>query len=103
MADIILKNVAFPKDEDVLIVDIYSDQKAFCYSWSATWVDAIPAADVAPVRHGVWVPTPCPGIENGYLVVCSKCKAEIYVSNDFNPSNYCPNCGTQMDGGVDDA
>lgn len=60
MADIILKNVAFPKDEDVLLVDIHSDQKAFCYSWSATWVEAIPAADVAPVRHGRWIETTQP-------------------------------------------
>lgn len=62
----------------------------------AEQIKKIPSADVAPVRHGVWIPTPCPGIENAYLVVCSKCKAEIYVSNDFNPSNFCPNCGADM-------
>jgi predicted RNA-binding Zn-ribbon protein involved in translation (DUF1610 family) len=71
-------------DHDVPVIDVEN-------------IEALPAADVAPVRHGVWVPTPCPGIENGYLVVCSKCKAEIYVANDFNPSNYCPNCGAKMD------
>lgn len=61
-------------------------------------VQAIPAADVAQVRHGAWIPSPCPGIENGYLVVCSKCSLEVYISNDCEPTNYCPNCGAKMRG-----
>lgn len=102
MADIILKNVAFPKDEDVLLVDVHSDQKAFCYSRSVTWVDAIPAADVAPVKHGRWKLEE--NWETGYGVyvhVCTACNAITPVN--VSRYKYCPNCGAKMDGGVDDA
>lgn len=53
----------------------------------------IPAADVAPVRHGKWVKT-----NNGvcYWHECSLCHERQYKSEWF--SNYCPNCGAKMDG-----
>ena len=59
-------------------------------------VDAIPAADVAPVRHGRWeCGKPCP--------VCGENRfkgldADIWA--DWEPP-YCPNCGAKMDGGAD--
>lgn len=71
---------------------------------------SIPAADVAPVVHGVWIPVheseisgwnpEVAGIDpiGGYI--CSACKNEaIYDCNDkFVLSDYCPNCGARMDG-----
>lgn len=86
---------------------------------SATMTDAkrlladMPAADVAPVVHGVWIPVheseisgwnpEVAGIDpiDGYI--CSACKNEaIYDCNDkFVLSDYCPNCGARMDGGSD--
>lgn len=59
-------------------------------------VDKVPAADVAPVRHGRWewdtkglYPKP----------LCSRCQYEPYRasnhSSDLPP--YCPNCGAKMD------
>lgn len=70
----------------------------------------VPAADVAPVVHGVWIPVheseisgwnpEVAGIDpiGGYI--CSACKNEaIYDCNDkFVLSDYCPNCGARMDG-----
>ena len=56
----------------------------------------IPAADVAPVRHGRWkCNKPCP--------VCGGDRfegldADIWA--DWEPP-YCPNCGAKMDGGAD--
>lgn len=56
----------------------------------------IPAADVAPVRHGRWkCNKPCP--------VCGGDRfegldADIWA--DWEPP-YCPNCGAKMDGGTD--
>ena len=47
-------------------------------------IEAVPAADVAPVRHGRW-------LEDG---TCSKCRCDIPVMED----KYCPNCGAMMDG-----
>lgn len=64
-------------------------------------VDAIPAADVAPVRHGRWVHE---HISEGYAwVICSECEAVIHKILINKRLNYCPNCGARMDGGVDHA
>lgn len=63
-------------------------------------VDAIPAADVAPVRHGRWVHE---HISEGYAwVICSECEAVIHKILINKRLNYCPNCGSKMDGGFDD-
>ena len=56
----------------------------------------IPAADVAPVRHGRWkCNKPCP--------VCGEDRFEWLDADiwaDWEPP-YCPNCGAKMDGGAD--
>lgn len=73
-------------------------------------VDAQPAADVALVVHGLWMPIResemtgwDPAVAGrdpigGYI--CSVCKEEaVYDCNDeFVLSKYCPNCGAKMDG-----
>ena len=73
----------------------------------------VPAADVAPVVHGIWIPVheseisgwnpEVAGIDpiDGYI--CSACKNEaVYDCNDkFVLSDYCPWCGAKMDGGSD--
>ena len=50
-------------------------------------VDAIPSADVAPVRHGRWLHR-----KNG-VAYCSECKIDTVEDE----TNYCPNCGCMMD------
>ena len=70
---------------------------SFAESYDAFAVDcilkAIPAADVAPVRHGRWERT----AEGAAL--CTACKRKM------NPSQYgyafCSLCGAKMDGGAD--
>ena len=47
----------------------------------------IPAADVAPVRHGRWL------LDGS----CSECLANPLTTH----KKYCPNCGAKMDGGAD--
>ena len=61
-------------------------------SVAAMFADSIPAADVAPVRHGRW------GNYDPYLdgYRCSCCKL-VHRSC----TAYCPNCGAKMDGGAD--
>ena len=51
-------------------------------------LDEIPAADVAPVVHGRWVPDKNGGIR------CSACEKRptLLVKTDF-----CPRCGAKMD------
>ena len=76
-------------------------------------IKGMKAADVAPVRHGRWI--------DGH---CSECGAEatfttwtepvydydweenLYYShdeihNEYNETNYCPNCGAKLDGDKD--
>ena len=56
-------------------------------------IDEIPAADVAPVRHGRWI---MHDDEFGLTCECSACHIET-----MGDGNYCPNCGAKMDGGAD--
>ena len=67
------------------------------------FVEGLPAADVAPVRHGRWI---TPHWHNSdYCYNCSKCGGEAmhreyqWARNGIYP--ICPNCGAKMDGGVD--
>lgn len=62
-------------------------------------VDAIPAADVAPVRHGRWVDR----IVNENEVIQPWMK-RYYCSECLEGGNqswfkFCSNCGAKMDGG----
>lgn len=67
----------------------------------------LPAADVAPVKHGHWVYN-----QNGHdwglgAWECSLCHSvnnNLPIDKRFSPyvyagSKYCPNCGAKMDGG----
>ena len=50
------------------------------------------------VRHGRWV-------KDGDFLICLECESEINIKNSLgieNKKNYCPCCGSKMDGGVDD-
>lgn len=59
-----------------------------------------PAADVAPVRHGRWIPSDMGGGEPDEAYVCSEC-GEPWTLIDGNPAEnnmrYCPACGARMD------
>lgn len=60
-------------------------------------INSIPAADVAPVVHGRWIPHD--RVFGDDFLVCSKCQ---FVSEDRSTRryyHYCPNCGAKMDGG----
>lgn len=70
-------------------------------------INAIPAADVAPVVRGVWEKEPSSywrWTSSGAVAVtrttyrCGLCGRGTAVK-----SNYCPNCGAKMDGGDSDA
>ena len=58
------------------------------------------AADVAPVKHGHWIPL------DDYFedAQCSECGDALVIGdcsfNDFCECyKFCPNCGAKMDGG----
>ena len=58
---------------------------------SAATLMAMPAADVAPVRHGQWIYD-----KKAQRPYCSVCKGYFYGATN-SPMSYCPNCGTKMD------
>lgn len=54
-------------------------------------VHYMPAADVAPVVHGRWMPFHSEAA--GDIQYCSACEIGFDAKTD-----YCPNCGANMDG-----
>ena len=78
--------------------DVFRD-RAYADGWNAAikildnCLKDIPAADVAPVRHGRWIFD----AEN-YEWNCSECHDwPIDGSADDERTYYCPNCGAKMD------
>ena len=53
------------------------------------------AADVAPVRHGSWLEVREKRLFGEHYFLCSNCKSRNGL---MIPFNYCPNCGSKMDG-----
>ena len=81
------------------VIRVVNEQSSFTMTRSGL-IDSIsklPAADVAPVRHGQWEPG------NPICPICGGNKfkdldADIWC--DWQP-DFCPNCGAKMDGGAD--
>lgn len=65
-----------------------------CINEYLDMIDTIPAANVAPVIHGILKYSP-----QDDIALCSKCGEEIYLGalHQF-AHNYCPHCGAKMDG-----
>ena len=64
-------------------------------------LDTLPAADVAPVRHGRW-------IDKGEYAICMECCGRSGTQYDgVEPTplmtQFCPNCVAKMDGGKNDS
>lgn len=66
------------------------------------YIEDIPAADVASVRHGRWeyIPQTLDTLSQFRCSVCGWWSLDPSIDNAYN---YCPNCGAKMDGGDDDA
>lgn len=59
-----------------------------------TILDKMPAADVAEVKHGEWI-----DYDDDYgSLMCSICEED---APDDIPWDFCPHCGADMRGGVD--
>ena len=66
---------------------------ACAYADAMDFIDAIPAADVQPIRHGRWIE------ETPKHSRCSCCDVTclIAVYPISANANFCPNCGARMD------
>ena len=68
-----------------------------CSAKNLQSISDMPAADVAPVRHGRWIDA-YPDIEPNPMFmygICSECGFEQGISKYLK---YCPDCGAKMDG-----
>ena len=97
-------------DEYIRRSDALKGVELFQCGWAeieavqADYIERLPAADVAPVRHGHWIGEG-DGYADGELVFdvwhCSECDYCIDDGTD-DPERlpkYCPGCGALMDGG----
>ena len=68
-------------------------------SYAQTIVDAIPAEDVAPIKHGQWIKMTgmMPPEFHGHYE-CSLCEWHGKYNTKETHYLYCPNCGAKMDG-----
>ena len=64
------------------------------------YIEALPAADVAPVVHGRWDDSGRYTFPSGDTAVrCTNCGCALTESEyRLYNWNYCPNCGAKMDG-----
>lgn len=61
------------------------------------WLNSQLTADVAEVKHGFWkMGIDEAGYEYGTCSVCGYKECDAFPRGDT--PNYCPNCGTNMDG-----
>lgn len=97
-------------DEYIRRSDALKGVELFQCGWAeieavqSDYIERLPAADVAPVRHGHWIGEG-DGYADGELVFdvwhCSECDYCIDDGTD-DPERlpkYCPGCGALMDGG----
>lgn len=96
MDEYITKEAAIEAFEwgDADVIEDYGDGCDFGFSRGAikSAIKSIPAADVAPVVHGRWIPFHSK--ISGDIQYCSACEIGFAAKAD-----YCPHCGAKMDGG----
>ena len=90
-------------DNELLTVQYIKREEALmklmqdgCSAKNLQSISDIPAADVAPVRHGRWIDA-YPDIEPNPMFmygICSECGFEQGLSKYLK---YCPDCGAKMD------
>ena len=68
------------------------------YATAFSLIRQLPAADVAPVVHGEWLPVSDDDQYEGEYY-CSVCNAEEFFPDNAPFAPFCWHCGAKMDGG----
>lgn len=90
-------------DEYIRRSDALKGAELFQCGWAeieavqTDYIERLPAADVAPVRHGRWIKDEFFSDEVNNGEKCSQCGELIGWFG--NLPKYCPGCGALMDGG----
>ena len=92
MARLIDADLAIQKSKEPSIYDL-TDFEEF--------INSLPTVDAEPVRYGKWICVPPENKRGGYE--CSLCHSysAAYQTGDDFLSDWCPNCGAKMTGGID--
>ena len=69
------------------------EQVGYSREDAADCIRYMDAADVSPVRHGLWINHTM--IDGHIHAECSECHKVRIIDN------FCPNCGCRMDGGIE--
>lgn len=80
---------------------LISDGEYCGYCTEDVSLNSIPAADVAEVRHGIWIGIEYDGYADGYPVYdlweCSECGEEVRGDDVPSTHPWCHSCGARMD------
>ena len=94
MAEYIEREAALEEFEKVCNLCMAIVRKPMCGDCSIAdtvrKIKKIPAADVAPVRHGRWISD-----KKRLWYKCSNCGMEDMLEQDYS---FCPFCGAKMEG-----
>lgn len=82
-------------ERNSLLDEVKQIEGAFARPLIIRKIEEAPIADVVEVKHGYWKWKELYG-EVGYMLVCSECEESEGACERYD---YCPNCGTKMDGG----
>ena len=83
-----INNVGYQRDVDEACKDIADNRLS-------VWMEYVPTADVAEVKHGEWIVLYDEDSPQDGIWKCSICDYIRFV-DDTTPTNYCPNCGAKM-------
>lgn len=85
------------KDLDILEDDDRGYNRGL--SQAQMCIAAVPAADVAEVRHGEWIDVPY-NYFGTKRYICNQCSTDDFWHKRYIciKEKYCPNCGAKMDG-----
>ena len=111
MSDLISRSALLKRVESVngiIVAGPFGDGIEFGIDTAKEWITEAPAVDAVPVVHGRWIEKKrwSMGKWQKWLE-CSGCGHQDHNLNMYEDmpftaqSNYCPNCGTKMDGGND--
>lgn len=92
MAEYIKREAAIKAMEKADYTAIADDADSCKADYLREIIESVPAADVAPVRHGRWEVVV--GSDGKEHMVCTVCRKQQGLTGVFS---YCPNCGAKMD------
>ena len=72
----------------------YDDHSYGCAGCFAAWLNE--KNEVEPVKHGYWIWDECANMDG--VPKCSVCGLRSHSGAYAGEDNYCPRCGTKMDG-----